>query len=100
MRTRPTGTIESNVSAAKNLQEKMYEQENLKTIGVLVGPQDDYFTDKDMETFFNTSYEVDYNSNRMGIRLKGPAPSWARESGGEGGSHPSNVVDNTYALGM
>ena len=94
-----SSTIESNVSAAKELQEEMYDKENLKTIGVLVGPQDDYFTDKDMETFFNTSYEVDYNSNRMGIRLKGPAPSWARESGGEGGSHPSNVVDNTYALG-
>ena len=93
-------TSEPDVSAAKDLQVTMYNEKNLKRIGVLVGPQDDLFTEQDMQTFFSQEYEVDYNSNRMGIRLKGPAPTWARESGGEGGSHPSNVVDNTYAIGM
>ena len=38
-------------------------------------------------------------SNRLGIRLEGPAPKWARTDGGEGGSHPSNVHDHVYALG-
>lgn len=35
----------------------------------------------------------------MGIRLDGPKIDWARSSGGEGGSHPSNIHDNGYALG-
>lgn len=35
----------------------------------------------------------------MGVRLEGPRIDWARTSGGEGGSHPSNIHDNGYALG-
>ena len=35
----------------------------------------------------------------MGIRLEGPQIKWARENGGEGGSHPSNILDNGYAFG-
>lgn len=37
--------------------------------------------------------------NRLGIRLQGPRPKFARRDGGEGGSHPSNVHDHVYALG-
>ena len=37
--------------------------------------------------------------NRLGIRLNGPKPRFARSDGGGGGSHPSNVHDHTYALG-
>ena len=40
-----------------------------------------------------------YNSNRLGIRLQGPRPQFARPDGGEGGSHPSNVHDHVYAIG-
>lgn len=36
---------------------------------------------------------------RLGVRLNGPRPSWTRTDGGEGGSHPSNVHDHTYAIG-
>ena len=39
------------------------------------------------------------NRNRLGVRLEGPAPKWARTDGGEGGSHPSNVHDHVYAIG-
>ena len=38
-------------------------------------------------------------SNRLGVRLLGPRPQFARKDGGEGGSHPSNVPDHIYALG-
>lgn len=37
----------------------------------------------------------------MGIRLQasdGSKLEWARENGGEGGSHPSNILDNAYSL--
>lgn len=70
-------------------------------IGVLYGPHGapDFFTDGDIETFFATSWEVHYNSNRTGVRLIGPKPQWARADGGEAGLHPSNIHDNAYAIG-
>lgn len=70
-------------------------------IGVLYGPHGapDFFTDKDIETFFNTTWEIHYNSSRTGVRLIGPSPEWAREDGGEAGLHPSNIHDNAYAIG-
>ena len=70
-------------------------------IGVLYGPHGapDFFTDDDIKTFFETQWEVHYNSNRTGIRLIGPKPQWARSSGGEAGLHPSNIHDNAYAIG-
>ena len=70
-------------------------------IGVLYGPHGapDFFTPRDMETFFNTEWEVHYNSSRTGVRLIGPGPEWAREDGGEAGLHPSNIHDNAYAIG-
>ena len=70
-------------------------------IGVLYGPHGapDFFTDSDIEMFFNTDWEVHYNSNTTGIRLIGPKPQWARQDGGEAGLHPSNIHDNAYAIG-
>jgi urea carboxylase len=70
-------------------------------IGVLPGPQSapDYFTEEDVEVFFRTEFKVHHNSNRLGIRLQGPKPTFARKDGGDGGSHPSNVHDHVYAIG-
>ena len=71
------------------------------TIAVMYGPHGapDFFTDEDIETFFNTDWQVHYNSSRTGVRLIGPKPSWARSDGGEAGLHPSNIHDNAYAIG-
>jgi urea carboxylase len=68
---------------------------------VIYGPHGapDFFTQKDIETFFFHSWEVHYNSSRTGIRLIGPKPEWARKDGGEAGLHPSNIHDNAYAFG-
>jgi urea carboxylase len=70
-------------------------------IGVLYGPHGapDFFTEESMAEFFSASWEVHYNSNRLGVRLTGPKPSWARSDGGEAGLHPSNVHDCEYAIG-
>jgi len=75
--------------------------ENSWEIGVLYGPHGapDFFTDDDIKTFFETEWEIHYNSNRTGIRLIGPKPQWARTDGGEAGLHPSNIHDNAYAIG-
>jgi urea carboxylase len=70
-------------------------------IGVLYGPHGapDFFTPRDIETFFATDWQVHFNSSRTGVRLIGPKPEWARPDGGEAGLHPSNIHDNAYAIG-
>ncbi|MEP7366915.1 MAG: urea carboxylase [Acidobacteriota bacterium] len=77
------------------------ELTNEWNVGVLYGPHGapDFFTQKDIEMFFNTSWKVHYNSDRTGVRLIGPKPEWARTDGGEAGLHPSNIHDNAYAIG-
>eukprot|EP00808_Paulinella_micropora_P012145 g5523.t1 len=69
-------------------------------IGVMTGPQEapDYMTNKDMQMFFSTDWKVHHESNRLGVRFLGPRPEWARKDGGDGGSNPSNVLDDMYAL--
>lgn len=71
------------------------------TLHVIYGPHGapDFFTDDDIERFFSANWEVHYNSSRTGIRLIGPKPQWARNTGGEAGMHPSNIHDNAYAIG-
>ncbi|MCL4822644.1 MAG: 5-oxoprolinase/urea amidolyase family protein [Anaerolineales bacterium] len=71
-------------------------------IGAVLGPHaaPDYFTRETVEAFFDTNWIVHQDSNRLGYRLEGPAPRFAREDGGEGGSHPSNLIDYPYAVGM
>jgi len=70
-------------------------------IKVIYGPHGapDFFTDDDINTFFATDWKIHYNSSRTGIRLIGPRPEWARNTGGEAGLHPSNIHDNAYAVG-
>ncbi|MCF9034898.1 5-oxoprolinase/urea amidolyase family protein, partial [Acinetobacter nectaris] len=70
-------------------------------IGVLYGPHGapEFFKQEYIEEFFASEWTVHFNSNRLGIRLTGPTPSWARENGGEAGLHPSNVHDCEYAIG-
>ncbi len=70
-------------------------------IGVLYGPHGapDFFTEDDITEFFETEWEVHFNSARTGVRLIGPRPRWARKDGGEAGLHPSNIHDNAYAVG-
>jgi urea carboxylase len=70
-------------------------------IGVLYGPHGapEFFTEEDIISFFETEWEVHFNSARTGVRLVGPKPKWARTDGGEAGLHPSNIHDNAYAVG-
>lgn len=71
------------------------------TLPVIYGPHGapDFFTAADIETLFDTTWEIHFNSSRTGVRLIGPKPEWAREDGGEAGLHPSNIHDNAYAIG-
>ena len=77
------------------------ELTNRWTIRVMYGPHGapDFFTPRDIETFFASEWSVHFNSSRTGVRLIGPKPEWARSDGGEAGLHPSNLHDNAYAIG-
>ncbi|TFK71178.1 AHS2-domain-containing protein [Pluteus cervinus] len=71
-------------------------------VHVLPGPHDDseYITTEGIAAFYSTPWVIDTSSNRMGIRLQSKLKiTWARNDGGEGGAHPSNILDNGYAYG-
>ena len=66
----------------------------------MVGPYDEgYLLPEDIDMIYNTEWQISHNAARGGIRLIGPKPKWARANGGEGGAHPSNVVEYGYPLG-
>ncbi|KAH0835743.1 allophanate hydrolase subunit 2-domain-containing protein [Lanmaoa asiatica] len=71
-------------------------------VNVLSGPHDDdeFLTSEGSTSFYSVQWTISSSSNRMGIRLQNHNRiQWARADGGEGGSHPSNILDNGYALG-
>ncbi len=41
-------------------------------VRVILGPQNDYFTSRGIDTFLNSEYIITPQSDRMGYRLKGP----------------------------
>jgi KipI family sensor histidine kinase inhibitor len=49
------------------------------TVRVLSGPRDDWFTDEALDTFTREPYAVTAESNRVGVRLSGPALGRARD---------------------
>jgi urea carboxylase/allophanate hydrolase len=71
------------------------------TIKVMPGPHafPDFFTESSFAELFDNPWKVHYNSNRVGVRLTGPKPTWARSDGGAAGLHPSNIHDSPYSIG-
>ncbi|KAL0943091.1 urea carboxylase [Colletotrichum truncatum] len=76
-------------------------EEPVWKLAVVPGPHGspDYFTPDSFSDLFTSEWTTHYNSNRLGIRLTGPNPDWARATGGEAGLHPSNIHDNPYPIG-
>lgn len=71
------------------------------SVGIVPGPHSspDYVTEEYEDLFLSAEHRVSNSSNRMGIRLDGPKPIFSRPDGGEGGSHPSNIIDTPYPIG-
>ncbi|KAL2822297.1 allophanate hydrolase subunit 2-domain-containing protein [Aspergillus cavernicola] len=64
------------------------------------GPYDEgYLAPESIDMLYEVEWKVSHNAARGGIRLLGPKPTWARPDGGEGGAHPSNLIEYGYALG-
>ena len=70
-------------------------------IAVAEGPHGDgeWLTPADIAAFYDSHWEVHFNSARTGVRLVGPKPRWSRPDGGEAGLHPSNIHDTPYTVG-
>jgi biotin-dependent carboxylase-like uncharacterized protein len=49
-----------------------------KRVRVVFGPQDDHFTDRARQTLIESGYTVSRQSDRMGMRLEGPALEHAK----------------------
>lgn len=75
--------------------------DTVRTLRVIYGPHGapEYFSQRYIDRFLDTEWEIHFNSSRTGVRLIGPKPEWTREDGGEAGLHPSNIHDNPYAVG-
>lgn len=70
-------------------------------IRMLSGPHDtpEIASEEGVKELYSTAYKVNFNSNRGAIRLDGPAFKFSRENGGDGGGHPSNILEYAYPSG-
>jgi len=70
-------------------------------VGAMAGPHStpEFITPPSLQELFSANWAVHYNSSRLGVRLTGPSPKWARATGGNAGLHPSNIHDSPYAIG-
>jgi KipI family sensor histidine kinase inhibitor len=61
------------LQAERALPEELKPQfKNHFTISVVLGPQDDMFTEQGLNTFLSCQYKVTLEADRMGYRLQGP----------------------------
>jgi len=99
--TRPADAVAEELIPAELAPQTSEQSNKVWELRVIAGPQGapDYFSADYIETFFEATWQVHYNSSRTGVRLIGPKPVWTREDGGEAGLHPSNIHDNAYAIG-
>lgn len=76
----------------------MVDDDFVWTIRTTGGPHDtaDICSKEGLEMFYDTVYTVNLNSNRGCIRLDGPANVFSRNNGGDGGTHPSNILEYPY----
>lgn len=59
----------------------------------------DYVSKEGMDFLYENSFKIQHTSNRSAYRLDAlPDGFFAREDGGVGGSHPSNIVDHAYSI--
>lgn len=73
------------------------------TLRAMPGPYETgYMSSKDIESIYSQPWEISHNAARSGIRLITPdsgPPEFARLNGGDGGDHPSNVIEYGYPVG-
>jgi len=59
--------------AAREPAQRFWPQREHQPLRVVLGPQQDYFDDSQVERFLSESFQVSGQSDRMGYRMTGPA---------------------------
>ena len=59
--------------------ELLVPEDGSRTLRVIMGPNEDRFTEQGIKNFLESFYKVTPESNRMGYRLDGPKISHKRE---------------------
>ena len=78
--------LETEEVGAPNLRQRILPPEMIpdcsqrKPLRVILGPQDDRFTPRGVETFLSSEYKVSGQSDRMGYRLEGPKIEHVKEA--------------------
>lgn len=98
------GEVIRPVTAQQVIQEMRPPIETGKTVTVEVvaGPNDDWLGEAGVAGFLAAEWTVLAQSNRTGMRLKGPAISFgprAYDKPPEHGQDPANILDHGYPLG-
>lgn len=73
-----------------------------RPVRVVLGPQDDLFTDDSIRTFLSFDWKLSNTSDRMGCRFIGPKLEFKPRPDyliAQAGSDPSNIVDDTIPAG-
>lgn len=64
---------ESRKIVSQEIPEEFKPDLQFENIAVILGPQEDHFSEKGLENFLNSKYTVRSDSDRMGIRFDGPS---------------------------
>lgn len=69
-------------------------------VRMISGPHDtpDIVSKEGNEKLYSDTYSVNFNSNRGAMRLDGPSLICSRSHGGDGGGHPTNILEYPYPL--
>lgn len=96
----PCDTEFNNFKTGYKLPKGLIPKFNLDEVVVrmISGPHDtpDIASEEGLETVYSHPYTVNFNSNRGAIRLDGPSFEFSRADGGDGGGHPSNILEYPY----
>lgn len=96
----PSDSLDA-LNGRKIRPEAMPVYENHIELRTIVGMNayPDFVTMEGMDYLFSHEHKLSINSNRSACRLE-PVPQYffAREDGGAGGSHPSNIIDHAYNM--
>lgn len=93
--------VPEDLSSPLSIPERLIpEYPNHWDLMTMVGPYvEGFLLEEDVKMMYETRWQVSHNAARGGIRLIGPNLKWARTSGSEGGSHPSNTIEYGYPSG-
>lgn len=67
-----SGRVRAGMPLKKLPPQYIPEYQARNELRVVLGPQDDYFTEKGIDTFLHSEYMISVQADRMGYRLEGP----------------------------